>query len=147
MLSNRKSIEKARMDAAFENSKIEGKKPAKEFESSVNIIPAFIHINGVGNTFAFLAANQNKSQWKNVITAIYNWLENSNSGFKSKIDERVQGSNAEKLLELAKSRNNIEYRALMIELLAYFNWLRKFAKANKIKVEEAAKKQKEERHG
>ena len=137
MASNRKNIEKERMTVAYsEAEKVNKKNDAKEFESYVNKIPAFIHTNGVGNTFAYLAGQ--KKTWLKVVDAIYNWLGNENSGFKSQIDTVSENKNAIKLLSFAKELSDSEYRALTIELLAYFNWLRKFAKANKINEDEKA---------
>jgi CRISPR-associated protein Cmr5 len=138
MGSNRVNIEKKRMEIAFlETENIKNQKTAKEFESYVNKVPAFIHTNGVGNTFAYLAGQ--KKTWTKVVDAIFKWLNNESSGFSSKLTKAQGNTNAEKLLDFVIELTENEIRALTIELLAYLNWLRKFAKANKIKLENNSK--------
>jgi len=127
-MANPVNIEKARMKAAFsEVQKINSYKTIKEFESYVNKVPAFIMTNGLGNTFAYIAG-QSKSTWKKVKEAIENWLKDNNSGFKEIFD------NKDFMKELVKSSDD-QMRALTQEVLAYLNWLRKFAKARKIELE------------
>ncbi len=127
-MANPVNIEKARMEKAFsEVEKITSYKTIKEFESYVNKLPAFIMTNGLGNTFAYIAG-QSKDTWKKVIEAIENWLKSDYSGFKEEFNNK-------NFLSVIVKMKGDHMRALTQEVLAYLNWLRKFAKARKIELE------------
>lgn len=146
-MNNPENIGKARMEAAFDDvNNITSKKTIKEFESYVNKVPAFIHTNGVGNTFAYLAGQAKektkkdgkieKNTWAMVADTICNWLNNKHLGFNEVIKNiDNNGTKAKKLLFFVKELDDKQTRALTVELLAYLNWLRKFAKAKKIELE------------
>ena len=143
---NKINIYQIRMETAYDfvKDKIKDKNPAKEFESYVNKLPAYIFTNGIGNTFAYLAAQQGKKEnntWSLVVNAIYVWLKNKESGFNSNIEKYKGNNNIDTILEMTKSLDNNMLLALKEEVLAYINWLRKFAKARKIELEKQSKKQ------
>ncbi len=137
-MSQRVSIEKERMKAAYDAADKSSNK--KEFESYVNKLPAYILTNGLGNTLAYLAGKTEQS-WKEVIDAIFNWLNNQYSGFQDKMQNLEGKTNGEKLLNLIKDEkmDDAQMRAFTAEILAYVNWLRKFAKAFRIKIEDDTK--------
>jgi len=155
-MSERKSIEKARMEFAFENSK--NPKDPKKYESYVLKVPAFLHTNGLGNTIAFIAAQSNDN-WIKVGENIFDWLNSANSPIAEQLNNEFDSlvnsdnelskliranktENAEKrkkqlktiaLVTVLKSdfTNETIYKACTVEIFALFNWLRRFAKINK----------------
>ena len=105
-----------------------------KYKSYVKNVPMLIKTNGLGSTFAFIKSKRKKEKNKeipgteknpkNAYDLIYNqakeWL---------KIDDKKLldiGENDD-LVEKIISLNSPEYRALTIEVLAFFNWLRRFA--------------------
>lgn len=141
-MSTRRSIEKHRMRFTYEfvKEKISGKENAKKFESYVQKVPAFIMINGLGNTLAYLSTQTDK-QWKNVQEAICNWLKAVENPLKEKLETSRGG--IEDVLEVLKGEDfsNKEYRAITVEILAMFNWLRRFAKAHRQNLEAPKQRQ------
>ena len=114
MASNRKSIEKARMEAAFRIGN------TKNYKNKVNKLPAMLQNNGVGNTLAFLSS---KNEWKDVIEDITVYLKtDSQIAFKEQIGDD--------LMNCVINLNDSEIKALQIELFNFINWLRRFAKGD-----------------
>lgn len=134
-MSTRRSIEKERMKFAYDyvNGKELKEEAAKKFESYVQKVPAFILTNGLGNTMAFLTT-KNDEQWKNVKEVVANWLWRVEGPVKSRFQRPPSFVD---ILDKLKDDDfeDIEYRAVMVEVLALFNWLRRFAKANRIAIE------------
>jgi CRISPR/Cas system CMR-associated protein Cmr5 small subunit len=87
--------------------------------------------NGLGNTLAYLTT-QTDDQWKNVQKVICTWLMQVNNPLKEKL-ESTDGK-LEDVLGIIKDGNfhDREYRAITVEVLALFNWLRRFAKAHRL---------------
>jgi CRISPR-associated protein Cmr5 len=121
-------------ECAEEGSKIEKRK--KEYKSYVKKIPMMIKTNGLGATFAFIKSNikskrnpyecaEEESKKRDPYDLIYQqitkWLKREP---KKLISERLNDEDLEKVII---SLNSPEYRALTIEVLAFFNWLKKFA--------------------
>ena len=110
-------------DCALEGSKIEKK---KEYKSYVKKVPMLIKANGLGSTFAFIKSKStdDKSKPGYAYHLIYNqtkdWLKNDN---KKLLDIGEDDNLLEKIISL----DSIEYRAVTIEVLAFFNWLKRFA--------------------
>lgn len=134
-MSTRRSIEKERMKFAYDyvNGKELRAEAAKKFESYVQKVPAFILTNGLGNTMAFLTT-KNDEQWRNVKEVVANWLWRVEGPVKSRFQSPPSFID---ILDKLKDDDfeDIEYRAVMVEVLALFNWLRRFAKANRIAIE------------
>ena len=93
----------------------------KEYKSYVKKIPMLIKTNGLGATFAFVLS---KAKEGNPYQLIYQqttaWL---------KVDQK-------KLIDLPNNPNLVseiitldspQYRAVTVEVLAFFNWLKRFA--------------------
>jgi len=110
-------------DCVLEGSKIEKK---KEYKSYVKKVPMLIKTNGLGSTFAFIKSkgNNDKSKAGYAYHLIYNqtkdWLKNDN---KELLDIGEEDDLVEKIISLG----SVEYRAVTIEILAFFNWLKRFA--------------------
>jgi len=132
-MSTRKSIEKERMSFSYDFVKgnISDKTDAKKFEAYVQKVPAFIMTNGLGNTLAYLTT-QKDEQWKNVQKVVCEWLKQVDNPLR----ERLESTDGilENVLEIMKDNDfhDREYRAVTVEILALFNWLRRFAKAHRL---------------
>ncbi|GAK61616.1 CRISPR-associated protein, Cmr5 family [Candidatus Vecturithrix granuli] len=96
-------------------------KYGKEYKSYVKKIPMLIKTNGLGATFAFVFS---KADEKSPYTLIYQqtkeWLKHDPKGL-------MQFSEKTELAQELVQRNSAEYRAITIEVLAFFTWLRRFA--------------------
>jgi CRISPR-associated protein Cmr5 len=113
-MSGRKSIERERMQAAYDIGH------NKNYKNKINKLPAMLHTNGVGNTIAFISQ---KSEWDLVYKDIsYYLVNNSNIPFKQKI-----GTD---LMKCVKELKDDELKILQLELFAFINWLRRFAKGD-----------------
>ncbi len=92
-----------------------------DFKSYVKKTPMLIKMNGLGATFAFI---KSKSKNNNAYTLIYEqtaeWLKNDD---KKLIDLSGKKDLVGEIVRL----DSFQYRALTIEVLAFFNWLRRFA--------------------
>lgn len=134
-LSTMKSIAQARAKFAWDCANKEGNKDNKEYGSIVNKIPAYIKTNGLLNTLAFLYSKKTTGKNGEVLKNIREWLTNNEYGLIT-----LSQNNDEKLLEhltnsqkppkteneQVTARNLIQYTS---EVLALFNWLRRFAKS------------------
>lgn len=97
-----------------------------EYKSYVKNIPAMIKINGLGATLAFIKskqkndANKKEYAYKLIYDQIDDWLKLESKGLVNlgENDDLVR-----KIIELP-SQN---YRAVTIEILGLFSWIRRFA--------------------
>lgn len=135
-MSTRRSIEKERMSFAFNfvrdpGNGISDRSKAKKFEAYVQKVPAFIMTNGLGNTLAYLTTHRDE-QWKAVQNGICEWLKQVDNPIKEKL--LATDGKLVNILEIMKDDNfhDREYRAVTVEILAFFNWLRRFAKAHRL---------------
>lgn len=126
-----KGIEQGRAEFAYDKAKkgseLRGNKP-KEYKSYAKKIPMMIKTNGLGATLAFLGS---KSKDKNGRTAygvllehIYDWLKKDTKplyGDISPVQDSVDLPGYVVRLE------SPQYRALTIEVLAFINWVKRFA--------------------
>lgn len=113
-MSERKNIEKNRMQAAYDIGHI------RNYKNRVNKLPAMLHTNGVGNTIAFISQ---KSEWNEVYKDITDYLTNkSKLPFKDRI-----GTD---LMKCVKDLTDDEIKILQLELFNFINWLRRFAKGD-----------------
>jgi CRISPR-associated protein Cmr5 len=136
--TNRTALEQGRAKAAYKfaeegkqlgdrpkpnsKGKIQDSKQAKEYKAYCKKIPMMIKTNGLGATYAFI-----NSKKKEAYDLIYNqthaWLKQDDKlGIFSL--EKYSGKD---LVEIIIDQNSAEYRYLTIEVLALFNWLRRFA--------------------
>lgn len=131
-MSNRKSIEQKRMEFAFEHSS--GAKAPKKYEAYVQKVPAFIMTNGLGNTIAYISTQSNEN-WEKVGQNIFDWLLKVDNPIKKELEQKQQSdkANIKGLLEVLKdnSVSDTEYKSVTMEVLALFNWLRRFAKTHR----------------
>ena len=95
-------------------------KYGKEYKSYAKKIPMLIKINGLGSTFAFIKSKG--GTYDLIYQQVTEWLKQEPNQLIS--DKLRKGEDLEAVII---SLNSPEYRALTIEVLAFFNWLRRFA--------------------
>jgi len=100
----------------------------KNYKSYVKRLPELIKTNGLGAAFAFVFSKRQKdpTKPKNAYDLIYKQIEE----WLSKEDNKHLWSgcnSSNELIEKIISCNSSSYRAFTIEVLAFLNWLRRFA--------------------
>lgn len=96
-------------------------KGQKEYKSYAKKIPQMILSNGLGQTIAFIYSKcQNSDTYKLIYDQIGRYL-------KSEATSRIKINENEDLISWIISHDSDEYRYLTQEVLAFFNWLRRFA--------------------
>jgi len=96
------------------------KKKQKEYKSYVKKIPMYIKTNGLGATFAFMFSKKDTYSYiGNQITA---WIKQSPNQVFLEENDKFE-TLVRKVIEL----DSPTYRAFTIEVLAFLNWLRRFA--------------------
>ena len=125
--TNITGIEQGRANFAYEcaekGSKINKK---KEYKAYAKKIPMMIKTNGLGATFAFVKSKINTD--KNKPGYAYKLIYEHTAGWLKKDDKKlIDLSGGNDLVGQIVKLNSPEYRALTIEVLAFFNWLRRFA--------------------
>ncbi len=94
---------------------------AKKYKSYAKKIPRLIQNNGLGPAMAFVYSKKGKN--RNADEKAYSRLYND-------IQNRLRDLYLlEKDVDLTKAvceKNSVEYREITIEVLALFNWLRRF---------------------
>ena len=124
----RRGIEQGRASFAYE--KVFAAKGTlgsndKKYKSYVKKIPMLIKTNGLGATLAFIKAKSkpNSDEGK-VYELIYKhitaWLKSDEKGLLNIKDD-------DDLVKVIISLDSAEYRAVTNEVLAFLNWLRRFA--------------------
>jgi CRISPR-associated protein Cmr5 len=126
-MSTIKSIEQARAKFAWDCACKSGNKASKEYESSVNKVPAYVKTNGLLNTLAFFYSKKGSGKNGEVFSNIKGWLTNEEYGLLSSTQVKTD----EDLLNCLFDKQESDARFLIhctSETLALFNWLRRFAK-------------------
>jgi len=96
-------------------------KYGKEYRSNVKKIPMYIKTNGLGATFAFVKSKaKDGNAWELIYKQIFEWLIKDDKKFIGLPDGK------DLILKII-SLNSPEYRAVTVEVLAFFNWLKRFA--------------------
>lgn len=119
-------LEKGRAEFAYkcveDATKKSDDKKKKEYRSYVRKIPTMILTNGLGQTIAFVKA---KSEDGNAYELLYKQLTDY---LKSDSTTRINMPNNENdLLNWIVSCNRHNYRYITQEILAFLNWLKRFA--------------------
>lgn len=121
-MSNLRKLEGGRAAYAFASAKEGIKIP--EYESWAKKMPMLIQANGLGAGLAFL---KSKAKDNNVYQLLYKqskaWLIHSDCFLKSILGF---SDNCELIEEVIKLESP-QYRAVTLELIAFFNWVRRFA--------------------
>jgi len=111
-----KGIEQGRAKFAYDC--VEKAKNIKKYKGHVKKIPAYVTTNGLGATLAFIYSKDDI--YKIIYSHIENWLREDE---KSLIDL----SESRKLVKEITNIDSPQYRAITMEVLAFVNWLRRFA--------------------
>ncbi|MGD0856907.1 MAG: type III-B CRISPR module-associated protein Cmr5 [Dehalococcoidia bacterium] len=90
----------------------------RKYKSYTKKVPMYIKTNGLGSTLAFIKSKNSDKAWKMIYSQISKWLKSCTPPWLEDGDELV-----EKIIALSSA----EYRAVTVEVLALFNWLRRFA--------------------
>jgi CRISPR-associated protein Cmr5 len=134
-MSNIKTIEAGRASKAFEFAQ-EGTEltDKKAYKSYLKKLPAYIKVNGLGATLAFMFAksigtSDKAKVWAKINDQFTEWLKNRPAHFHT---VSVEGKNLAlatdtKLAELVINMESHQYRAVTVELLALIGWMRRFA--------------------
>lgn len=122
-LSIRQKIEKGRAEYAFECvNKVKDQNFARDYRSYIKKIPSMILSNGAGQTLAFIKSKQKNEAYG----VIYKQI---NEYFKNKDIPKIpmpEGKNDILVDWIVSCDSKTEYRYITTELLALFNWLRRF---------------------
>jgi len=117
-----KALEKGRAQFAYRCAEEASKKNfKKEYRSYVKKIPSMILSNGLGQTLAFI---KSKAKNGNAYDYIYNQITDY---MKSEHTSRIRMQNNQELVKWVISCDSTTYRYITQEILAFFNWLRRFA--------------------
>lgn len=106
----------------------------KNFRSYVMNVPAFIKTNGLIATYAFIGTKMGKTDahkkvsdmtaaYKKIYDMTAEWLSNSECSLAESIAINQNDDLKGKFLELSSS----EYKLVTKEILALFNWVKRFA--------------------
>jgi CRISPR-associated protein Cmr5 len=94
-------------------------KYGKEYKANVKKVPMYIKTNGLGAAFAFINSKaKDGNAWQLIYKQTAEWL---------KYDKKIISDDFNDLTKMIVSKESVDYRALTIEILAFFNWLRRFA--------------------
>ncbi len=134
--TNRTALEQGRAKFAYEcavegkalgggpkrNAKgnMEDSKQAKEYKAYCKKIPMMIKTNGLGATYAFIKS-KNKDAYDLIYKQTYKWLST---------DDKLgifASASSDDLVAIIIDQKSAKYRYLTVEVLAFFNWLRRFA--------------------
>lgn len=127
--SNIKGLEQDRAKFAYDKAVSvagQGGKRAKEYKSYAKKLPMMIKTNGLGAALAFaLSKSKDKdgrdTSWGLIYNDVQSWLKKDHKKF-------LLGAHANKILANAVVElESPEYRAVTVEVLAFLNWLRRFA--------------------
>ncbi len=125
-----REIEEGRAKAAYEFAKKGSEiSKKKEYKSYVKNVPMYIKTNGLAATYAFIASKKSDDKgkagyaYKLIYDQTKSWLENEPKGI---ISEELKGKDRD-LAKVFTELDSYRYRIVTKEVLALFNWLRRFA--------------------
>ncbi len=122
-----KNLEQERAKFAYKYANKVLPELKERFKSHVKSFPMLIKTNGLGAAVAFLFSKKDKENgvYELVGNSIVDWLKEDKKYKDYGIKEL---SNLESLSKgIVEIDSTSYYRALIIEVLAFFNWLRRFA--------------------
>jgi CRISPR-associated protein Cmr5 len=121
-VTQRQKLEQGRADFAFKRATTGYNSHRKEYASAVQKLPMMIKTNGLGATIAFMFSKG--KTLATVLNDIEDWV-NSPDNLKTHLilKNTEGGALVQKILNL----NSQDYRIVTIEVLAFLNWLRRFA--------------------
>lgn len=118
-MANIKELEGGRAAFAYKCVDGKGKSLGKDYKSHVKNIPMMIKTNGLGATFAFVKS-KNKKTYDLIEEQTHEWL-------KDCLTTKHFFVNSTDLVKNIIELKSPEYRAVTTEVLALFNWLKRFS--------------------
>lgn len=133
-----RGIEQGRADYAYQCAKVgeslnRSKKVDRAFKAYAKKIPMLIKSNGLGATYAFIfSKKKNDSDKKDyAYWKIYEqtdmWLRVKKATLFPYIPKTDDKGKAIELADALILLNSTEYRAVTVEIISFFTWLRRFA--------------------
>lgn len=121
-----KTLEQGRAEFAFNYANAVESSLKDKFKSHVKSFPMLMKTNGLGAAVAFLFSKGDKEQgvYKKVGDSMVEWLQ---ADRKYLLYNLSSIDSLKTLSQEITKLNSSHYRALTIEILAYFTWLRRFA--------------------
>jgi len=100
-----------------------------EYRSYVKKLPSLIKTNGIGQTLAFYKSKRQKDpdKKKNAYDLIYKQMHDWLTDERCLMKEIVEKANGDDITKKIICMDSLDYRATTIEVLAFINWLRRFA--------------------
>ncbi len=89
-----------------------------KYKSYAKKVPALIKTNGLGATYAFIKSKDNTDAYALIYNQTGKWLQECYGDTFSRDED---------LVKCLISLPSVEYRTATVEVLALFNWLRRFA--------------------
>jgi len=132
------TLEQKRAAKAWCQVKAVPKDIQKDYRSLVRKMPAMIRINGLGQTLAFLLAQEKKAA-DVLYKHLEEWLIGNESASSTVEDPVIRLYKAdlpwpspakETLIERILASDSTVYRLATAEALAYLGWLKRFAEAS-----------------
>jgi CRISPR-associated protein Cmr5 len=125
-ITQRQKLEQGRANFAFERATTGYSIHKKEYAQHAKKLPMMIKTNGLGAAFAFMFSKQ--KTWGTLLKDIEDWIKNTDNKKTEAIYKDAQGSN---LVQKVLNLNSSDYRVVTIEVLAFINWLSRFAEGIK----------------
>ncbi len=123
----RNAIERGRADYAYKCvDEVKNMPKNKEYKAYAKKLPMMIKTNGLGATLAFCKSKSSNERdkagyaYKKLYEHITEWLKNDDK-------QLIALSANDDLVEKVISSYSQMYRAVTVEVLAFLNWLRRFA--------------------
>jgi CRISPR-associated protein Cmr5 len=95
---------------------------AKEYKSYVKKIPMMIKTNGLGATLAFIKSKPKKLAYKLIYEQLKEWFLKDAQKY---LMPELKSDND--LVAVVIALESTQYRAVTVEVMALFGWLRRFA--------------------
>jgi CRISPR-associated protein Cmr5 len=140
--TQRQKLEEGRANFAYERAVFGYSVHRKEYAQHAKKLPMMIKTNGLGTALAFMFSKQ--KTWGTLLKDIEDWVKNIENKKTLDIYNSAQGSNlVQKILNL----NSSDYRVVAIEVLAFINWLGRFAEGIKKEQEFKEKAAQQQKNG
>lgn len=117
----RLNIEQERAKAAYRYAERSNKK-GSNYDGNVKKVPMYILTNGFAN---FVAFAKSKKEWEQVYLDIEDWLKTETQGL---VSSKFSSPSKSLIDVVINDLDDKELRLVTKEVLALFNWLRRFVK-------------------
>jgi CRISPR-associated protein Cmr5 len=121
-IAQRQKLEQGRADFAFKSAVTGYNSHQKEYAPAVKKLPMMIKTNGLGATLAFMFSKG--KTLGTILKNIEDWVNNADNLKTQLILKNTDGGT---LVQKVLNLNSSEYRIVTTEVMAYLNWVRRFA--------------------